>query len=90
MIEEIPIEPFEESEYDLSNIGLEGFTLVVESNENYILTDFDKFTILNKDSFLPKDGQYILSNMDEEEPATIIINDDQYNILIDLLYTNKE
>ena len=77
------IEEFEEKIYDLSNIGIEDFYLVIEENQKYIYSKNKIFWINEKNNFVFDSGMYYIFNMSKKDK--LVISEKQYLEISDLL-----
>lgn len=81
MLNQVQIEENEDFEFDLSNIGLLGFSLSFEQNEEtnefeiYITSDIQRFPI----------NDFIGNSITSDEGEIILINSEQKEVINDLL-----
>jgi len=77
---------FLEKEYDLESIGIDKCTLCIEEDIIYILSKQGQFNITSINDFKLHQNNYILTNEDKE---SLIINLEQFEIIVQILKDNK-
>jgi hypothetical protein len=86
MIEKITIDNFTEKEYDLTEIGLKNYSLVIEEHDVYIEDIYTNFFLMIRklNQFIEKNGNYYLIDL-EDLNNQLTITKEQYDILEGIL-----
>lgn len=86
MIPDLIISEFEEKEFNLESIGLNGFFLVLEEEKSYIYSD-DGFYVEEIDKlFKLIDPNKEVFKITDEDNMELILNKEQFEIIVNILY----